>query len=86
MHERKSVGNQTCCLLGDVVGLQHVVKSKYRLKVSFIRKKGNRRSPWLGVYTKEREKRCEHPLNCKERRMKEAGRSEVTDGRTQACG
>ena len=33
------------------------------------------RCPWLVVSTKEGEKRCEHPLNCKERRKKEG-----TDG------
>ena len=39
--------------------------------LSFVRKK--EWCPWLVVYTKEREKRCKHPLNCKERRKKEAG-------------
>ena len=38
------------------------------LKVEIRRMERKKWCAWLGVYTKERWKRCQHPLNCKGRK------------------
>jgi len=56
------------------------LKERFCRSVRFVcwrRSKENACCPWLVVYTKEREKRCEHPLNCEETRKTEAVRGDV---------